>query len=50
MAELLSVVDVLPVIPSELTEESVAGTAANIDIDGFSFDFLRETELGLRKV
>ena len=41
MAELASVVDV-PVLPSELTDESVAGTAANIDIDGFNFDFLRD--------
>ena len=40
MAELASVVDV-PVLPSELTDESVAGTAANIDIDGFNFDFLQ---------
>lgn len=42
MAELASVVDVVPVLPSELTDESVAGTAANIDIDGFNFDFLQD--------
>ena len=42
MAELVSVVDVVPVWPSELTDDCVAGTAANIDIDGFNLDFLRD--------
>ena len=39
MAELVSVVELVPpVFPSEL-DESVA---ANIDCEGFSFDFLRD--------
>ena len=40
MAELASAVEVLPVLLSELSDARVAGAAANIDIDGLSFDFL----------